>query len=78
MSWRPASIVTAKVAGGETMRFLLGSREVAGDGIEVYSEQSPLGAAIIGKHRGRHGDLRRCRTARQVEVEVVDTEPFAG
>ena len=47
----PGTVVTAKV-GGETMRFLLGSREVAGDGIEVYSEKSPLGAAINGKHKG--------------------------
>ena len=47
----PGTVVTAKV-GGETMRFLLGSREVAGDGIEVYSEKSPLGEAINGKHIG--------------------------
>ena len=72
----PGTVVTARVAG-EQMRFLLGSREVAGDGIEVYSERSPLGAAINGK---RKGDVTSytAPSGRQVEVEVVDTEPFTG
>src|SRR5690242_4902338 len=44
----PGVVVTALVAGGEE-RFLLGSREIAGNAdLDVYSEQSPLGAAIIG------------------------------
>src|SRR3954468_15180984 len=47
----PGTIVTAVVAG-EEMRFLVGSREAAGDSLEVYSEKSPLGAAILGKKEG--------------------------
>ena len=72
----PGTIVTAKVAG-ETMRFLLGSREVAGDGIEVYSEKSPLGEAINGKQKGQTASFA-APNGTTVEVEIIDTEPFAG
>ena len=45
-------VVTAEVAGDE-MVFLLGSREIADTtDIDVYSEKSPLGAAILGKKVG--------------------------
>ncbi len=72
----PGTIVTAKVAG-ETMRFLLGSREVAGDGIEVYSEKSPLGDAINGRHIGDKASYK-APNGNTVDVEVLDTEPFTG
>ncbi len=68
--------MTAKVAG-DTMRFLLGSREVAGDGIEVYSERSPLGVAINGKRKGETATYH-APNGNDVAVEIVDTEPFAG
>jgi transcription elongation factor GreA len=72
----PGTIVTAKV-GGDTMRFLLGSREVAGDGVEVYSEKSPLGEAILGKRRGENASYK-APNGNEVPVEIVDTEPFTG
>ena len=72
----PGTIVTAKVAGDE-MKFLLGSREVAGDGIEVYSEKSPLGEAINGKHKGDTAGFA-APNGTTVEVTIIDTEPFAG
>ncbi len=72
----PGTVVTATVAG-EPMRFLLGSREVAGDGIEVYSEKSPLGSAINGKHKGESATFV-APNGNKVEVEIVDTEPFVG
>ena len=72
----PGTVVTAKV-GGDTMRFLLGSREVAGDGIEVYSERSPLGEAINGKQKGQTASFA-APNGTTVEVEILDTEPFAG
>jgi len=72
----PGTIVTAKVAG-EPMRFLLGSREVAGDGVEVYSEKSPLGEAINGKHKGETASFK-APNGSEVKVEIVDTEPFVG
>jgi transcription elongation factor GreA len=72
----PGTIVTAKVAGDE-MRFLLGSREVAGDGVEVYSEKSPLGAAILGKNKGE-STTYEAPNGKQIPVEIVSIEPFAG
>jgi len=72
----PGTIVTAKVAGDE-MRFLLGSREVAGDGIEVYSEKSPLGAAILGKTKG-DSTTYTAPSGKDIPVEVIDIEPFVG
>jgi transcription elongation factor GreA len=72
----PGTVVTAKV-GGETMRFLLGSREVAGDGIEVYSERSPLGDAINGKHVGDKASFK-APNGNKVDVEIVETEPFTS
>lgn len=44
-------IVKIDMAGDE-MTFLLGSREIASNDIEVYSEKSPLGAAILGAKIG--------------------------
>ena len=72
----PGTVVTAKVAG-DTMRFLLGSREVAGDGIEVYSEKSPLGEAINGRRKGETTSYKAPSGA-EIPVEILDTEPFTG
>jgi transcription elongation factor GreA len=72
----PGTVVTAKVAG-EQMRFLLGSREVAGDGIEVYSEKSPLGEAINGKQKGDVATYL-APNGTEVKVEVLDAQPYTG
>ena len=72
----PGMLVTARVAGDE-VQFLLGSREVAGDGIEVYSEKSPLGSAINGKHKGEVATFL-APNGNEIKVEIVDTEPFVG
>lgn len=48
----PGMIVTAKIAG-EKSEFVVGNREIAGDSnLDVYSEQSPLGLAIMGHKEG--------------------------
>ena len=71
------TVVTATIAGTEN-RFLLGSREIAGDSdLDVYSEHSPLGAAILGATIGE----TRTYTApngRSIEVKVVDVQPYTG
>jgi transcription elongation factor GreA len=71
------TVVTATIAGTEN-RFLLGSREIAGDSdLDVYSEHSPLGAAILGATIGE----TRSYTApngRSIEVKVVDVQPYTG
>ncbi|MEO5981555.1 MAG: transcription elongation factor GreA [Pedococcus sp.] len=48
----PGMVVTVEMFD-EAVEFLLGSREIAeGTDLEVYSEKSPLGAAINGKKAG--------------------------
>jgi len=44
-------VITAVIAGDE-MKFLLGSREIASGELDVYSEKSPLGAAVMGAEIG--------------------------
>jgi transcription elongation factor GreA len=72
----PGMVVTARVAGDE-MRFLLGSREAAGDGIEVYSEKSPLGEAINGKVKGDVATYH-APNGTEVKVEILDAQPYTG
>lgn len=48
----PGMIVTGKIAG-EHSTFVVGNREIAGDSdLDVYSERSPLGLAIMGHKEG--------------------------
>ena len=44
-------VITAEIAGDE-MKFLLGSREIASGDLNVYSEKSPLGVAVMGAEIG--------------------------
>jgi len=44
-------VITAVIAGDE-IKFLLGSREIASGELDVYSEKSPLGAAVMGAEIG--------------------------
>jgi transcription elongation factor GreA len=73
----PGMVVTAEV-GGDEMTFLLGNREI-GDGtdLQVFSEKSPLGAAILGK---REGDTAQytAPTGKQIPVKVLTAKPFTG
>ena len=73
----PGTVVTATVGGAE-MTFLLGSREVGeGTGYDVYSERSPLGAAIVGKRAGESATYT-APSGREIAVTVVSAEPFTG
>lgn len=47
----PCMVITAIIAGDEE-KFLLGSREIASGDLSVYSEKSPLGAAVMGAKIG--------------------------
>ncbi len=73
----PGTVVTAEVAGDE-MTFLLGSREV-GDttDLDVYSEKSPLGAAIVGRKVGETASYT-APNGKEISVRIVDAKPFAG
>ncbi|MEJ7707752.1 MAG: transcription elongation factor GreA [Nocardioidaceae bacterium] len=74
--------VTVRFAGdSDTETFLLGAREVlALDStveLSVYSPQSPLGAAILGKKPGEKASYS-APNGRSVEVEIVNAKPFSG
>ncbi|GAA1850403.1 transcription elongation factor GreA [Microbacterium koreense] len=71
------TVVTALVAGGEEV-FLLGSREIAaGSELDVYSEASPLGAAILGLKEGEKTTYE-APNGREIAVEVVKVETYSG
>ena len=71
------SVVTAIVAGKE-MRFLVGSREVAGGtDIDVFSAQSPLGEALIGKRVGDETSYS-APNGNAIAVNILAVEPFTG
>jgi transcription elongation factor GreA len=73
------AVVTVAFADDDddTMTFLLGSREDAADGMEVYSPQSPLGTAITGKKIGEQAtyDLPN---GKPMTVKVMDAKPYTG
>lgn len=73
----PGMLVEAIVAGDKET-FLLGSREVAGDAnIDVYSEKSPLGAAIHGLKAGDKTSYQ-APNGKEIMVEVLSAKPFTG
>ncbi|MEJ7630190.1 MAG: transcription elongation factor GreA [Nocardioidaceae bacterium] len=79
----PGMQVTVKFADGDTETFLLGAREVLAVDpsvdMSVYSPQSPLGAAIMGKKPGESASYRApSKDKRVVEVEIVDAKPFVA
>lgn len=73
----PGMIVTVELAGDE-MTFLLGSREVAGDTeLDVYSDASPLGSAIVGRSVGDSSSYT-APNGREIAVKILDAKPFTG
>jgi transcription elongation factor GreA len=72
----PGTVVTAHIHG-DTEKFLLGSRELAGDtDLDVYSEQSPLGQAIVGLKIGESSTYTAPSGA-EIAVEIVNVETFS-
>ncbi|HET7172690.1 MAG TPA: transcription elongation factor GreA [Nocardioidaceae bacterium] len=71
-------VVTVRFAGdSETETFLLAAREARDPGVTVYSPQSPLGGAIVGKRVGDTATYN-APSGRPITVEVVAAKPFAG
>ncbi|HEX8495703.1 MAG TPA: transcription elongation factor GreA [Actinomycetales bacterium] len=73
---QPGMVVQVELAG-EPMTFLLGSREVADPNLDVYSEKSPLGAAIMG-HKAGDTVTYAAPNGKQVQVAVVGAKPYTG
>ena len=73
----PGMIVVAKIAGDEES-FLLGSREIAGDSeLDVFSEKSPLGAAIVGHKQGDQLSYT-APNGKVITVEIISAKPYVG
>ncbi|GAA3873344.1 transcription elongation factor GreA [Leifsonia kafniensis] len=74
---QPGTVITATIAGDES-RFLIGSREIAGNSdLDVYSEQSPLGAAIIGLKIGGSTSYT-APNGKEITVLISKVETFTG
>jgi transcription elongation factor GreA len=77
----PGTQVTIAFDGDEsdTDTFVLGSRELLGldDSVEtnVYSPQSPLGSAILGKKTGETASYA-APNGSTIDVTVIKVEPF--
>ena len=70
----PGMVVTVDMFGDEET-FLLGSREITDDSMHVFSEKSPIGAAVNG---AKVGDVvsYQAPNGKSVEVKVLATKPY--
>jgi transcription elongation factor GreA len=75
----PGMVVTIRFVGDtDEERFLLGAREMAsGSDLQVYSPQSPLGTALVGRKRGEECDYI-APNGKTLKVEILDAVPFTG
>ncbi|MGI8900031.1 MAG: transcription elongation factor GreA [Nocardioides sp.] len=75
---KPGMTVTTRFVGdSDSEMFLLGAREMEefADGTQVYSPQSPLGAAILGSRKGDTVTYE-APNGKELKVEIVDAVPF--
>lgn len=72
----PGMVVTVELFG-EQEKFLLGSREIADDDLQVFSEKSPMGAAVNGKSVGDTTSYE-APTGKTIEVKILDAKPYTG
>jgi len=70
------TVVTAKIAGDATT-FLLGSREIADDDIDVYPATSALGEAILGLKVGEKTTYT-APSGKEIAVEVTKVATYRG
>lgn len=74
---KPGMFIECKLAGNK-MKFVLGSREIAGDGdTEVYSVASPLGSAIEG-HKSGDTVSYKAPNGKEIQVELISVTPYDG
>jgi transcription elongation factor GreA len=71
-----AGMVVSAIVADDEMRFLLGSREIATDDLDVYSEKSPLGSAVLGKKIGDKVSYT-LPNGKSISVEILGAEFFA-
>jgi transcription elongation factor GreA len=71
-----AGMVVSAIVADDEMRFLLGSREIASDNLDVYSEKSPLGAAVLGAKIGDKVSYT-LPNGKSISVEILGAEFYA-
>ena len=71
----PGMKVKVEIMGNQ-MEFLLGSREISTGDLDVYSEQSPLGSAVMG---AKVGDTRSytAPNGKAITVKVIAADFFS-
>ena len=72
----PGMVVTVDMSGDEET-FLLGSREITDDSIHVFSEKSPMGAAVNGKTVGEATSYA-APTGKIIDVKIIAAKPYTG
>mgnify|MGYP000427144634 FL=1 len=68
-----AGMVVSAIVANDEMRFLLGSREIATDDLDVYSEKSPLGSAVLGAKIGDKVSYT-LPNGKSISVEILGAE----
>jgi transcription elongation factor GreA len=63
-------IISVELNGSEK-KFLLGSAEISDEDIEVYSPDSPIGTAIMGKKIGEQLDVY-LPNGKTIQVKILD------
>ncbi|MGI5218414.1 GreA/GreB family elongation factor [Nocardia sp. CA-290969] len=72
----PGMVLTIRYSGtDDTETFLLGSRDAEHGHLEVYSPDSPLGAALTGARRGEQRSYR-VPNGTEIEVTLLDAVPY--
>ena len=71
----PGMKVTVEIMGDE-MQFLLGSREISSGDLDVYSEKSPLGSAVMGAKVGEEKSYT-APNGKNISVKIINAEIYS-
>ncbi|QIM21662.1 transcription elongation factor GreA [Phycicoccus sp. HDW14] len=72
----PGMIVTVDMFGDEE-EFLLGSREITDSSMQVFSEKSPIGAAVNG-HKVGDSVSYAAPNGKEIAVKILKATPYTG
>lgn len=73
----PGMVLTIRYDGtDDTETFLLGSRDAEHRDLEVYSPDSPLGAALIGARRGEQRSYK-VPNGTEIAVTLLEAVPYS-
>ena len=72
------TIIEVRFSGeSSTERYLLGSREDSGSGVEVLSPQSLIGKNVVG-HQAGDTVAYEAPNGRSISLELVSVRPYSG